>query len=92
MIQTIERIRSVGLGRQPGGEPITASVGIAERIADECPIWPSLIRIADQRMYAAKRAGRNRVVGPERDRSMRPTGTAASLVGNNVVRICDPLN
>lgn len=92
VIQTIERIRSVGLGRQPSGEPITASVGIAERIADECPIWPSLVRIADQRMYAAKRAGRNRVVGPERDRPMRPTGTTASLVGSNVVRICDPLN
>ena len=43
---------------------VTVSVGVAERTDDQCGDWRSLVRIADQRMYAAKRAGRDRVHCP----------------------------
>jgi diguanylate cyclase (GGDEF)-like protein len=48
----------------PGAEvPITLSVGLAEFPRDgESPA--DLLACADQRLYAAKRAGRNRVQGP----------------------------
>lgn len=64
-IHSIERIRSAGLGQRPNGQPVTVSVGIAERIEDDCATWAPLIHLADQRMYAAKTAGRDRVVGPK---------------------------
>lgn len=63
-IQSIEQIRAAGLGRVPGGRAVTVSVGVAERTDDQCGDWRSLVRIADQRMYAAKRAGRDRVHCP----------------------------
>lgn len=64
-IQSIQQIRSTGLGRGPGGRVVTVSVGVAERIADHCGDWGALVRTADQRMYAVKRAGRDRVRGPD---------------------------
>lgn len=64
-VQTIQRIRAQGLGRRPGGKAVTVSAGVSERIADQCDDWLSLVRIADQRMYAVKSAGRDRVCGPE---------------------------
>jgi diguanylate cyclase (GGDEF)-like protein len=64
-VQLIQRIRARGLGRRPGGKAVTVSVGVAERIADQCDDWLSLVRLADQRMYAMKNAGRDRVCGPQ---------------------------
>jgi len=61
----IARLMDIGLGERPEGTPVTASIGIAERIADGVNDWRALVEIADQRMYAAKLAGRNRVVGCE---------------------------
>jgi diguanylate cyclase (GGDEF)-like protein len=58
----VQRLRNVGLGRRPDGTPITASIGIAERNADAADEWKKLIDLADQRMYHAKQAGRDRVV------------------------------
>lgn len=40
---------------------VTASVGVASRLADECESPDELVHVADQRMYLSKRAGRNRV-------------------------------
>lgn len=40
----------------------TVSIGVAERMADRRADLDALIRIADQRLYAAKEGGRNRVV------------------------------
>lgn len=59
-----ERIRTaiaevpVALGE--GGLAVTASIGVAVGEGDEA--LPALLRRADQAMYAAKAAGRNRVV------------------------------
>ncbi len=60
----LDRLRENGLGTRPDGTPITASIGIAERIADEVNgDWRILVEKSDTRMYAAKQRGRNRIVG-----------------------------
>jgi len=59
----VARLQDIGLGTRPEGGPLTASIGIAERIADQAKDWHALVEIADQRMYEAKLAGKNRCVG-----------------------------
>ncbi|OWW18857.1 diguanylate cyclase [Noviherbaspirillum denitrificans] len=59
----VARLLKIGLGLRPDGSPVTASIGIAERLADSASTWHELVEIADQRMYEAKMGGRNRVVG-----------------------------
>lgn len=56
---TVERIANAGLGLCPDGMPVTASIGIAERVSDGISGPMSLVAFADKRMYAAKTAGRN---------------------------------
>jgi len=58
----VERLREQGLGTRPDGKPQTASIGIAERKADGLETWADLVEKADQRMYVAKKSGRDRVV------------------------------
>ncbi|KIL98912.1 diguanylate cyclase (GGDEF domain) with PAS/PAC sensor [Paramagnetospirillum magnetotacticum MS-1] len=60
----MERLRTTGFGLRPDGAPMTASIGVAERMTDGANDWPALIELADQRMYEAKRGGRDRVVMP----------------------------
>jgi diguanylate cyclase (GGDEF)-like protein len=55
----LNRISARGLARLPDGRHVTASVGIAERIKDNVVDCDALVRLADQRMYSAKRSGRN---------------------------------
>ncbi len=47
---------------RPDGSPQTLSVGLADSAAERVGDWRSLLNIADRRMYAAKAAGRNRMV------------------------------
>ncbi len=61
----MERLRAAGFGPRPDGTPMTASIGVAERLVDGANDWPRLIELADQRMYEAKRGGRDRAVLPE---------------------------
>jgi diguanylate cyclase (GGDEF)-like protein len=61
----IARLARAGLGTRPDGTAQTASVGLAERIQDGASDWHRLVELADERMYAAKAAGRNRTVGPD---------------------------
>ena len=61
-LHALDRIQGQGLGEHPGGGRVTASVGIAERIAEGAATWAVLIEAADRRMYLAKRQGRNRIV------------------------------
>jgi len=58
----LDRLRQAGLGLRPNGEPLTASIGLAERLMDGQEDWQGLIALADRRMYEAKRTGKDRVV------------------------------
>lgn len=58
----LDRLHKAGLGLRPNGEPLTASIGLAERLKDGQEDWQGLIALADRRMYEAKRTGKNRVV------------------------------
>jgi diguanylate cyclase (GGDEF)-like protein len=59
------RLRNIGFGMRPDGARITASIGIAERTADQTDNWKTLVEISDQRMYRAKQGGRDRIVGKD---------------------------
>ena len=61
-VNVIERLRAHGVGRLPDGSAVTLSIGIAEYREDGATTADALVDIADQRMYAAKQAGRNRYV------------------------------
>ena len=61
-VALLGRVRERGLGRTPDGRAVTASVGIAEMLADRAASADALVEIADHRMYQAKEAGRNRYV------------------------------
>ncbi|MFK8328641.1 sensor domain-containing diguanylate cyclase [Pseudomonas sp. BJa5] len=57
-----ERIRqNVALSEIPVVGPLTISIGVASRCA-EAPSPEAVLRLADERLYRAKREGRNRVV------------------------------
>jgi diguanylate cyclase (GGDEF)-like protein len=58
----IQRLCDLGLGHRPDGLELTASIGVAERLVDDCRDWMRLVEIADQRMYAAKQSGKGRVI------------------------------
>jgi GGDEF domain-containing protein len=49
-------------GPAAGWQPLTASIGLAERLADKCNARRQLVELADARMYRAKQLGRNQVV------------------------------
>ena len=61
--QGLQRVCEAGLGRTPDDKPVTASIGVAERQLDMAKDWSELVDVADARMYEAKTAGRNRIVG-----------------------------
>lgn len=61
--KVVDRLREQGLGSRPEGGRQTASFGVAERLADRAQDWRKLVEIADQRMYQAKLAGKDRCVG-----------------------------
>lgn len=64
----MQRFHEIGLGMRPDGTPITASVGIAERIADLSQDWPHMVELADSRMYQAKKSGKNCCISVENER------------------------
>lgn len=59
------RLSDSGFGPRPDGGTQTASIGIAEWREDGISSWPDLVERADQRMYRAKQAGKNRIVSSE---------------------------
>lgn len=61
----MQRMQKAGFGTRPDGVPLTASIGLAERIKDNLQDPEQLLALADNRMYQAKQAGRNRVCAAE---------------------------
>ncbi len=61
-IAAMERLRAQGFGVRPDDQPMTASIGIAERTVDGTEDWKALVDIADQRMYTAKQSGKDKIV------------------------------
>ncbi len=61
-VRAMKRMRDLGFGVRPEGAPLTASIGVAERVADRAADWKALVDLADARMYEAKRRGRDRIV------------------------------
>lgn len=59
----IQRMTKSGFGARPDGRTLTASIGVAEREADEVSTWEILVELSDSRMYLAKESGRNRMIG-----------------------------
>ena len=57
------RMRNMGFGMRPDKTALTASIGMAERNADQITDWRALIDLADKRMYQAKQGGRNQIIG-----------------------------
>ncbi len=61
--EVVVRIMNSGIGCNPDGTPITASVGVAELQEDRPRDWKAMVELADRRMYRAKDAGRARSIG-----------------------------
>ena len=59
---TVERIRSRGIGTLPDGKPVTASIGVVERLSDAIGDMPTLIQLLDRRREQAEREGRDRAI------------------------------
>ena len=57
----VDRLLQKGFDHRPDGTPLTASIGVCERIRDGVFDWPEMVALADERMYDAKHHGRNRV-------------------------------
>jgi diguanylate cyclase (GGDEF)-like protein len=55
-------VRDHGWRELTGGLPVTVSIGIAASADMSAPTQPTLLSTADSRLYAAKHAGRDRVV------------------------------
>lgn len=64
-MEMVARLRQQGFGLRPDNQPQTASFGVAEYTADNAKTWDELVAIADLRMYQAKSAGKDTVVGCE---------------------------
>jgi len=52
-----------------GGRPVVLRVSVGVAVIEPGDEFPTLLRRADQALYAAKQAGRNRVFGPSRMRA-----------------------
>lgn len=75
-VALLGRLTRHGVGMLPDGRPVTASIGIAELLADGARSAAELVELADRRMYRAKQAGRNRYDdGNSEPRVLLPAGT-----------------
>ena len=61
--RALDRVRRGGFGHRPDGVAVTASIGVAKCQADMAESWKHLVETADARMYEAKQAGRDCIVG-----------------------------
>jgi diguanylate cyclase (GGDEF)-like protein len=72
-LEIAQRLRAAVEQAQPTGIPVTISLGLSDRCGEQVD-YDVLFKAADEALYDAKRAGRNRVaVAPS------PPGTASSV-------------
>ncbi len=57
---TVDRIRSRGIGTLPDGRPVTASIGVVERVCDRLADVSALLQRLEQRRESAERKGKDR--------------------------------
>lgn len=57
----LDRMQSNGLGLRPDDQPLTASIGLSERVNDKPQSYQQMLELADKRMYLAKQAGRDQI-------------------------------
>lgn len=81
----LARLRQGGFGWRPDREPVTASIGLAEIKADNCQDWRKLVETADQRMYVAKRRGRNQVCDSDESTVERAWHAAEPVVNYQAI-------
>ena len=62
--RVLELVRTTSLGGLPAGE-VTCSIGVAIYDSQHKPSADTLIKLADERLYEAKKSGRDRVVSAE---------------------------
>ncbi|MCU7927384.1 MAG: GGDEF domain-containing protein [Candidatus Thiodiazotropha sp. (ex Dulcina madagascariensis)] len=77
----VSRIMRAGVGERPEGEPVTASIGIAEVQEDKLSDWKSQVELADHRMYTAKTNGRARSIGVNGEAQVWPGFTVTAQAG-----------
>ena len=72
--------RDIAATTREAGPPVTISVGVASAMSDAAD-FKRLLAIADQRLYAAKSGGRDRVVGQTApsDQAMPPAPDEAKF-------------
>jgi diguanylate cyclase (GGDEF)-like protein len=74
-----DRIRDViGVSSFPHGKRLTASLGVVGLPDDGVPTAEELVKLADEALYAAKRAGKNQVAAPEVLSEPKPPWNAAT--------------
>lgn len=71
-MEMVARLRHQGFGLRPDNKPQTASFGVAEYNTDNITSWDELVALADRRMYQAKSAGKDAVVGCNNWRQENP--------------------
>ncbi len=64
--EVAERLRAAVAQAQPTGIPVTISLGLSVASGEEV-VYEKLFKAADEALYAAKRAGRNRVAAAPTD-------------------------
>jgi diguanylate cyclase (GGDEF)-like protein len=82
-VSIAERVRKTIEEGEPGGVTVTASFGVSVSEGERVE-WERLLKAADEALYAAKAAGRNRVVvadGFEADREPSTSEPALAPVG-----------
>lgn len=57
----MEAIVHSGIMQRPDGQPLTWSGGIAQWPQDRADTWQELVKLADDRMYRAKKAGKAQI-------------------------------
>ncbi len=57
---TVKRIYTNGLGTLPDGSPVTASISVSERVADNIEEWSRMLEVVNIRRDGAKKQGKDR--------------------------------